>query len=166
MKHRHRAFIVFGWRSIATRDGSPPVTGQCPACKTPSAKIVGKIHRRWFTLYFIPIFPVQLAKNAPRISQCCSCKQMFNCPPEHLSDGQSGARSSITLADTIGVYNQLRERPADGQLLLKLLAMYQILDEVGEAETAARHFPRAMAAEPACGQILEQMREDAKARTN
>lgn len=161
MRHRHRGFIIFGWRSIASRDRSPAVHGQCPACNEPNAQIVGKIYRTWFTLYFIPIFPVQLAKNATRISQCTHCKQMFNCPPETLAH-HSGAGGATALADTFPVYNQLRERPADGQTLLKLMMLYQELGELAEAETAARHFPEAFASEPACGKILEQMRNSAR----
>lgn len=61
---------------------------------------------------------------------------------------------------TFVLYNELREYPEDGQRLLRLLEMYEALGEYGEAEAAARHFPKALAAEPRCllalGRICEE----------
>lgn len=155
---RHRGFIViFGWRVLSTRERTAAIQARCPNCNVEDARLVGKMRRTWFTLFFIPVFPIDRREQVQRVSQCRECKKTFDMPIEQLARRASaGGRSS--LADTFPVYNALRERPADGKTMLKLLKMYAQLDELTEAEAAARHFPQAMAADPACGQLLDGIR--------
>lgn len=147
--------MIVGWRVISTRDRKPAVKGRCPHCHVDDARLVGKVRRAWFTLFFIPIIP--LDRNANRVSQCRECKQVFEMPIEQLAR-RAGTGGSNRLSDTIVVYNELREHPSDGKTMLKLLKMYEQLGELNEAETAARHFPAAMSADASCGILLEKMR--------
>jgi hypothetical protein len=163
-RRRHRGFIVFfGWRVISTREHRPAVQARCPNCNVEDARLIGKVRRPWFTLFFIPIVPISSQSQAQRISQCRECKKTFDLPIEQFARrAGAGAGGPSSLADTFPVYNELRDRPADGKTLLKLLKMYAQLGELDEAEAAARHFPQAVAAEPACAHLLEMMRRGAK----
>ena len=148
--------IFFGWRTISTRDGTPEMRGPCPECGEADARLVGKVRRRWFTLFFLPVLPLESTGEGHRHSQCKECKQLFDVPIEQLV--RRAKANGRSLSDTFAVYNELREQPNNGQLMLKLMTMYQELEELSEAETAARHFPAAMAAEPKCAQVLNRMR--------
>lgn len=155
---RRSAFIVIvGWRVISTRERKPEVRAKCPNCGVDDARLIGRVRRAWFTMFFVPIIPLDPADRAQRISQCRECRQMFDMPIEQLAR-RAGADAARDFSQTIVVYNELRDCPADGAILLKLLRMYDDLNELGEAESAARHFPDAMAAEPACAALLEEMR--------
>ena len=129
--------MFFGWRTITTREFRRAVRAPCPSCRVADARLVGLARRRWFTLMFIPIVPVeQWVRRA------------------------NGVRRN-TFANTIVAYNDLRDHPADGQRLLQLMRMYEELGEPGEAESATRHFPAALAAEPACAAVLDGIRRTA-----
>jgi hypothetical protein len=161
-RNRHRGFIVlFGWRTVASRDGSDPIRARCPACQTDDVELVGMIRRQWFTLFFIPVIPIESAQRGQRVTKCKHCKQMFDIPLEQLArrsgDGSYGA--GATFADAIAIYNQLREKPDDGNLMLRLLETYAAMNEPAEAEASARHFPKAFAANPQCAQVLARMRD-------
>ena len=163
-RRRHRGFIViFGWRVISTREHRPAVQARCPSCNVEDARLIGRVRRPWFTLFFIPIVPISSQSQAQRISQCRECMKTFDMPIEQFARrAGAGAGRPQALSDTFPVYNELRDRPTDGKTMLKLLGMYAQLGEASEAEAAARHFPQAMAADPACGQILDMMRRGAK----
>ena len=156
-----RGFIViFGWRVVATRDGSDPVRGRCPACQTEDVELVGMIRRQWFTLFFIPVVPIESAERGQRVTKCRHCRQLFEMPLEQLARrSRCGSyEASATFADAIAIYNKLREKPDDGNLMLQLLQTYAAMNEPGEAEASARHFPKAFAANPECAQVLQRMR--------
>ena len=161
MKRRYlrRGFIIiFGSRIVSTRERASEIQSRCPNCGEDDARLIGRARRRWFTLFFIPIFPMETAANARRISQCRECKQMFDVPIEQFSRRRAGSRSGNEFADAISLYNELGERPDDGKLMLELLKAYEQLNEPGEAESAARRYPKAVAAEPQCAVVLERMR--------
>jgi tetratricopeptide (TPR) repeat protein len=96
--------------------------------------------RDWFTLFFIPIFPISGVK---RFVQCSTCKTSFDADIEQF-------RRSATMPDerawqqTISLYNTLRESPKDSVLLNRLLEMYAAMREFDEALAAGRHFPDAL----------------------
>ena len=140
---RRRAGFIYivGWRVLNTREpqASDP-RRKCPNCKVADARLIGRVKRAWFTMFFIPILPLDSAERTQRISQCRECLFMFDMPIEQLAR-KAGAMSRGELADTFAVYNDLREHPNDGTRLFALLKMYQQLQELGEAEAAAATFP-------------------------
>ena len=71
---RHRGFILlFGTRAIQSADPAPPVRTVCPSCHQ-NADIVGKAYRQWFTVFFIPIFPIS---GRTAFTECSSCHSQF-----------------------------------------------------------------------------------------
>ncbi|HEX4794674.1 MAG TPA: zinc-ribbon domain-containing protein [Humisphaera sp.] len=159
-RNRRRGFIIiFGSRTISTRERASEVQGRCPHCGEDEARLIGRARRRWFTLFFIPVIPMET--SAHRISQCRECKQMFDMPIEEFAR-RGGSRGGNDFSESITLYNQLRERPDDGKLMLQLLKTYEQIGEPGEAESAARHYPKAFAAEPQCAVVLERMRRGMK----
>jgi hypothetical protein len=159
MRRRSRkAFlIIWGWRAVETRENKKAVIGPCPSCRTPDAPMHGRMRRRWFTLFFIPVLPVDRPADAERFTRCGKCKAAFDRTIEQFAR-QFGATRETVFTDTIRVYNDLRDNPADGQIMLKLLRMYEELNEPREAEGVARHFPLAMTAEPECEKVLQRIR--------
>lgn len=77
-------FIIFGTRGIKhTISDSPVLENSCPNCDNGS--LVNKLYRRWFTLFFIPMIPLDVVD---RFYECSHCKSAFN---EKIKDllGQS-----------------------------------------------------------------------------
>jgi len=153
--------FIIGWRVLSTRERDSEVRATCPGCKVAGARLVGLVRRAWFTMFFIPLVPIEGKDRARRVSQCRECRQTFDMPIEQLAR-RAGAAAGNGFAGAIALYNQLRDNPADGQLMLQLLKAYDAMGEPAEAESAARHFPRAMAAEPLCGALLETIRHSAR----
>ena len=88
--HRHRGFIIlFGTRSIQGTDPVPPVRTVCPSCHQ-NADIVGRSYRQWFTLFFIPIFPI--SKVLGEQVKCDTCGTAFK--PEVLQTPTSSQLST------------------------------------------------------------------------
>jgi DNA-directed RNA polymerase subunit RPC12/RpoP len=86
VQRRRRGFIIlFGTRSMIGDDREArPVNAVCPRCGQ-RADIVGKTYRTWFTIFFIPIFPVGGVK---RFSQCSRCGAQF--PGRSADAGERG----------------------------------------------------------------------------
>ncbi|WP_420574484.1 zinc-ribbon domain-containing protein [Kordia sp.] len=79
-------FIIFGTRGIKhTVSESPVLTNSCPNCD--NGTLVNKLYRRWFTLFFIPVIPLDVVD---RFYECNNCKSAYN---EKIKDllGQSQA---------------------------------------------------------------------------
>jgi len=77
-------FIVFGTRGIKhTVSDSPVLENSCPNCD--NGNLVNKLYRRWFTLFFIPMIPLDVVD---RFYECSNCKSAYN---EKIKDllGQS-----------------------------------------------------------------------------
>lgn len=67
-------FIIFGTRGIKhTVDSSPILKNKCPNCG--NGDLVNKLYRRWFTLFFIPVIPLDVVD---RFYQCNNCKSAYN----------------------------------------------------------------------------------------
>ena len=154
---RRTGFIyIVGWRVLTLKERKPEVRGKCPNCGVEDARLIGKIRRAWFTMFFIPILPLDPIDRAQRLSQCRECHELFDLTIEQLA--RKAAAGGGSFGDAIGLYNRLREEPANGQLMLQLLKAYDALGEPGEAEAAARHYPKAVEAEAECGVLLAKMR--------
>jgi hypothetical protein len=165
MKMRGRGrrgfFVIVGYRVIATREKVDPIECDCPLCGTEGAEFVSKIRRAWFTIFFVPIIPLDRMENASRVSQCRACGKIFDIPIEQMARraGGAGGGGGADFSTAIALYNELRENPADGKRMLRLLEIYEAMEEPGEAEAAVRMYPQAMAAEPRCGVVLERIRK-------
>src|SRR5690349_3902560 len=65
-------FIIWGSRNRISGEGQS-VQAICPRCQQ-MAVLEGKEMKRWFTLYFIPIFPTG---GGIRFTQCSRCRFQF-----------------------------------------------------------------------------------------
>src|SRR4051812_34642524 len=139
MRSRRGFIIFFGWRKLLSQRPEPPINTICPSCRQQSS-IVPMQGRDWFTLFFIPIFPISGAKP---FVKCTTCQACFDIDIEEF-------RRRISIPDQrglqqcIALYNTLRESPKDSVLLNRLLEMYAALREFDEALAAGRHFPEAL----------------------
>jgi tetratricopeptide (TPR) repeat protein len=141
MSHPRRGFILlFGTRPIITTDAAAgAVETICPQCSRQS-RLTGKKYRQWFTLFFIPIFPVSGAKL---FSQCSLCGAQFPVPVKELA-------SRVATADkqqaqrAIAMYNSLRNSPANSVTLNELMALYASMGEYDQAISAAGEFGQAL----------------------
>ncbi|TSE07997.1 MULTISPECIES: TerB family tellurite resistance protein [Aquimarina] len=67
-------FIIFGTRGIKhTVSESPVLSNSCPNCN--DGNLVNKLYRRWFTLFFIPVIPLD---TVDRFYECDRCKSAYN----------------------------------------------------------------------------------------
>ena len=143
---RARAFILFfGTRSIVRNEPTPPLVTRCPKCEQ-DVKMIAKSHRQWFTLFFLPIFPIS---GRMTFSQCSNCGTQFRVPPERLKtrmeEVESGQRQRA-----IAMYNSLRASPANAVTLNELMMLYAVLNDLDAAISAARDFPAALEASEQC----------------
>ncbi|HEV8605552.1 MAG TPA: zinc-ribbon domain-containing protein [Tepidisphaeraceae bacterium] len=135
-----RGFIIFfGWRKISSQRPEEPVNTVCPACRRQSS-IVSMQGRDWFTLFFIPVFPISGAKQ---FVKCMTCQTCFDVDIEQFRR-KASVPDGRAWQQTIGLYNTLRESPKDSALLNQLLEMYAGMREFEEALAAGRHFPDAL----------------------
>jgi hypothetical protein len=84
----------------------------------------------------------------------------MNRMPNPFLSRKARAAGSGDFAESIALFNEIRDHPNDGTIMLKLLKSYQELRELREAESAAKYFPAAMAADPACTELLATMRRE------
>jgi tetratricopeptide (TPR) repeat protein len=144
-RRRGFIFIMFGSRGIVSNDSAPAVLARCPRCER-EVNMVPKTYRQWFTLFFIPIFPMS---GAQKIMQCSACGAQFKTTPEQL-------RSRVTAADAqqtqqaIAMYNSMRASPGNSITLNQLMMLYASLKEYGQAVSAAVEFPQALQASEQC----------------
>jgi tetratricopeptide (TPR) repeat protein len=137
---RRRGFILlFGTRAIESHDSVPPVRTVCPHCNQ-SADIVGKAYRQWFTVFFIPVFPIS---GSTRFSRCTNCGATFQVPADQLQRNVIDAQREQSQR-TIALYNSLRNSPANSITLNELMTLYAGLGEFDQAIGAAGQFPDAL----------------------
>jgi tetratricopeptide (TPR) repeat protein len=148
-RRRQRGFIIFGWRTIISNESVPPLRTICPSCRR-EAHLQGRTHRRWFTLYFIPVFPVG---SATRFTECVSCKAQFRGTIEQLRNAVA-ASTAKPFEQAIALYNQMKDTPNDSAKLLQLMQMYAGMKEPGEAISAATAFPGALHNSDLCLNLL------------
>lgn len=138
-RHRRGFILLFGTRAIERSDSTPPVRTVCPNCNQ-TADIVGKSYRQWFTVFFIPLFPIS---GSTRFSRCENCGATFQAPADEL-----GSRVAETQREqsqrTIALYNSLRNSPANSVTLNELMTLYAGLSEFDQAVGAAGQFPEAL----------------------
>lgn len=62
-------FLIFGTQGIKRKSQDEPIlNGMCPNCG--SGDLEPKIYRNWFTLFFIPVFPISSTKLIYECNQC------------------------------------------------------------------------------------------------
>ena len=137
---RRRGFILlFGTRAIESSDSAPPVRTVCPNCNQ-TADVVGKSYRQWFTVFFIPIFPIS---GSTRFSRCTNCGATFQVGAEELQRNTADAQREQSRR-TIALFNSLRNSPANSVTLNELMTLYAGLGEYDQAVSAAGQFPDAL----------------------
>jgi tetratricopeptide (TPR) repeat protein len=142
-------FIVFGSRNIISTDNAPPVETTCPRCGRP-AQIIGRTYRSWFTLFFLPIFPLS---GTRRFSQCSLCNAQFPVTLEELQRGLA-VNEQQQNQQAISLYNSLRASPANSITLNQLMLMYASMNDFNQAISAANDFPEALNASEQCMSTL------------
>ena len=60
-------FLIFGFKSREKRLGAP--VGVCPVCGNTAAQVIVR-RSTWFSLFFVPLFPV---KPASHYATCTFC---------------------------------------------------------------------------------------------
>jgi tetratricopeptide (TPR) repeat protein len=148
-RNRRPGFIIFGTRNIVSADDAPPVDAVCPACRQ-QARIYGRAYRTWFTLYFIPIFPMS---GKTRFSECSACRAQFPVTVEQLRRGVASSEQRQN-EQAIGLYNSLRASPANAITLNQLMLMYASMNDYRQAISAANDFPDALNASEQCMSTL------------
>ena len=137
---RRGFFILFGARTLISRDHSAePVRAICPQCHR-ETDLVGKSHRTWFTIFFLPVFPI--SRSTP-FTQCSACHGQFPVTPEQIR-GSLSHNEQVQSQEAIGLYNSLRASPANCITLNQLMLSYAAMKEYGQAISAAADFPQAL----------------------
>jgi tetratricopeptide (TPR) repeat protein len=143
---RRRGFIIlFGTRPVVSHEPIPPVQARCPNCGR-LANLAPKTYRNWFTVFFVPVFPIS---GRTEFCECPACGAQIPVPAEELrrrlaeSDRQQ-RQQAITL------YNSLRASPANAVTLNELMTLYASMNEFDQAASAAAEFPQALHASEQC----------------
>ena len=132
--------LLFGSKNVISTDHStPPLRTVCPRCNN-EAEIIGKHYRPWFTLFFLPVFPIGGAK---RFSECSNCGAQFPVSPDQLRSRLSVSEQQQS-QEAIGLYNSLRASPANSITLNQLMMLYASMKEYAQAVGAANDFPQAL----------------------
>lgn len=136
-----RGFIVlFGSRNVIRADPTAgSIQAVCPRCQQ-MANLVGKSYRPWFTLFFIPIFPIG---GKTRFTECGNCRGQFRLSVQDLTR-RANAGAQQEQQRSIGLYNSLRASPANSITLNELMQLYGQMGEYDQAISAARDFPDAL----------------------
>jgi tetratricopeptide (TPR) repeat protein len=149
-RHRRPAFIIlFGSRNIISNDHAPPIEAPCPRCGQ-VAQIIGKTYRTWFTLFFLPVFPLS---GSQRFSECSNCHAQFTVTVEDLRRGLAASQREQN-QQAIALYNSLRSSPSNSITLNQLMLMYAGMREYDQAISAANEFTNALNASEQCMSTL------------
>jgi TPR repeat protein len=122
-----------------------PVSAICPQCGR-RADILSRRYRHWFTLFFLPLFPISRPKP---FSQCSQCGAQFPLEPRQLGN-QVAASQQQTSQRAIALYNSLHTSPANSITLNELMGLYASMQEYDQAISAARQFPQALESSEQC----------------
>jgi tetratricopeptide (TPR) repeat protein len=146
MRHRHHGFILlFGTRAVVSNDAGPSATAQCPQCGQLTT-FVPKGVRYWFTLFFIPLFPISGKRP---LAECTNCGAQLQGSTQDLGahvqrmDARDNQRA-------IALYNSLRASPGNAITLNELMQTYAQMGEFDQAISAASQFPDALNASEQC----------------
>jgi tetratricopeptide (TPR) repeat protein len=137
--------LLFGSRTIISTDGSPAVRTHCPRCNQ-EGEFLAKSYRTWFTVFFIPIFPVS---SRTSFTQCPHCGAQFPFSGEELRDRVSVAGQQQNQR-AIALYNSMRNSPANSITLNELMTVYATMQEFDQAISAANTFPDALSSSEQC----------------
>jgi tetratricopeptide (TPR) repeat protein len=149
-RRRRPGFILlFGSRNIISNESVPPVETNCPRCNQLTT-IVGKTYRNWFTLFFLPVFPLS---GSARFSECTACHAQFPVPVDDLRRGLA-VNEQQQNQQAIALYNSLRASPANSITLNQLMLMYAGMNDYAQAISAANDFPDALRASEQCMSTL------------
>lgn len=141
---------MFGTKNVLGTDSSArAVQAPCPRCGQ-NVQILGRTVRPWFTLFFIPVFPIG---GARRFSECSNCHAQFPVPTDELARRVSGVQDRQN-QQAIGMYNSLRSSPSNAITLNELMLLYASMEEYDQAISAARDFPQALQASEQCMSTL------------
>jgi tetratricopeptide (TPR) repeat protein len=145
-------FFLFGSRNLISNLGAA-ATALCPRCGR-EGSFQNKTRRTWFTLFFLPIFPVG-AKQP--ICECQNCRAQFKGSAEALGK-KTAANQQQLMQRAIQMYNSMRASPGNSVTLNNLLLLYLQIGELGQAVSAANEFPDALNSSEQCmttlGRIL------------
>ena len=137
---RRRGFILFfGTRGVISDDNVEPVQTRCPQCAQ-ETQVIGKSIRHWFTLFFIPIFPIS---GRTAFSECSNCHAQFPLPADELRERLVEADQKQS-QQAILLYNSLRASPANSVTLNELMHLYASMKEFDQAVSAANEFTQAL----------------------
>jgi tetratricopeptide (TPR) repeat protein len=140
VRWRNGFILLFGTRAIIRDDhDARGVEAVCPRCNQ-RTQIVGKTYRNWFTVFFIPIFPIS---GANRFSQCSNCGAQFPVEARQLGT-QVAAVEREQSQRAIQLYNSLRNSPGNSITLNELMTLYASLNDFDQAISTARQFPQAL----------------------
>lgn len=96
--------------------------------------------RYWFTLFFVPVFPIS---RRQAFTQCPECGGQFSVAADELRQRiVEGDRQQNEQA--IALYNSLRASPANSITLDQLMKLYGQMKEYDQAISAAAEFPAAL----------------------
>lgn len=126
-------FIVFGTRGIKhSVSNSPVLSNSCPNCN--NGNLVHKLYRRWFTLFFIPVIPLD---SMDKFYECDSCKSAYNEGVKELLNQSQEERDA----------NQKEAQKVYAKALIAAMTHMAIIDgtfdkaEEREIMDAMAHFP-------------------------
>ena len=148
-----RGFILFfGTRPITKDEPGPRVTTRCPKCEQ-TAELIPRSFRQYFTLFFIPVFPI-----GPKMmfSQCSNCSTTFRVPAQQIKS-QVDQVDDAQRQRAIGLYNSLRASPANAVTLNELMTLYAGMNDFEEAISAASTFPAALDSSEQCMTTLARI---------
>lgn len=142
---RHGFILLFGTRPVYKDEPGPGVQTVCPRCNR-EGELRPRSARTWFTLFFLPLFPVGKRST---FTECPNCGAQFPVTPDELRTRLAeGERQQSQQA--IALYNSLRASPANAITLNELMQLYAGMREYDEAIGAARQFPQALQASEQC----------------
>jgi predicted Zn-dependent protease len=110
------------------------------------SKLVGKQIRPWFTVLFIPVFPVGQSRQ---FTLCSRCQTSFALPPGDLA-GHLAKIDARENQRAIAMYNSLRASPGNSITLNDLMQLYAQMNELDSALSAAADFPVALNSSEQC----------------
>jgi tetratricopeptide (TPR) repeat protein len=146
LPRQRRGFIlIFGTRNRVSGGLDRAIEARCPRCGIQS-KLVGKQIRPWFTVLFIPIFPVGQSRQ---FTLCSHCETSFSLAPEELA-GHLAKIDARKNQRAIGMYNSLRASPGNSITLNDLMQLYAQMNELDSALSAAADFPTALNSSEQC----------------
>jgi tetratricopeptide (TPR) repeat protein len=135
-----------------SNDTGEPVDAKCPRCGASGAMKGIKV-RTWFTIFFLPIFPLGRGR---RMTQCGKCGASFSMPPEQFV-GAAARADAKQMQRAITMYNSLRASPANSITLNDLMQLYASMAEFSQATSAAAEFPQALNSSEQCMTTLARV---------